>query len=115
MDIRRALYRQWRKFRHVEYWLVAQAAFLLLVIIRLLPAKAAINFMDRAARRVGPLTGRHKVAMTNLRHAFPDKPEAELQKIAFGMWGNMARLAAEYVLLEKIFDYNVDDPSKGML
>lgn len=115
MDLKLSLYRQWRKFRHVEYWLVAQASFLLLVIIRLLPAKAAINFMDRAARRVGPLTGRHKVAMTNLRHAFPDKPEAELQQIALGMWGNMARLAAEYVLLEKIFDYNVDDPSKGML
>lgn len=115
MDIRRALYRQWRKLRHVEYWLIAQLSFLVLGTIRLLPARAAINFIDRAARRIGPLTGRHRVAITNLRHAFPDKPEAELQEIALGMWGNMARLAAEYVLLEKIFDYNVDDPSKGML
>ena len=115
MDIRRTLYRQWRKLRHVEYWLIAQLSFLVLGTIRLLPARAAINFMDRAARRLGPLTGRHRVAMTNLRHAFPDKPEAELQDIARGMWGNMARLAAEYVLLDKIFDYNPDDPSKGML
>lgn len=115
MDLKRSIYRQWRKFRHVEYWLVAQISFLILGTIRLLPAKAAINFMDRAARRVGPFTGRHKVAMTNLRHAFPEKSEQELQNIARGMWGNMARLAAEYVLLEKIFDYNVDDPSKGML
>lgn len=115
MDIRRALYRQWRKLRHVEYWLIAQLSFLVLGTIRLLPARAAINFMDRAARRVGPLTGRHRVAIANLRHAFPDKPEAELQEIARGMWGNMARLAAEYVLLEKIFDYNPDDPEKGIL
>jgi Kdo2-lipid IVA lauroyltransferase/acyltransferase len=115
VDIRRALYRQWRKLRHVEYWLIAQLSFLVLGTIRLLPARAAINFIDRAARRIGPMTGRHRVAINNLRHAFPDKPEAELQEIALGMWGNMARLAAEYVLLEKIFDYNVDDPSKGML
>ena len=115
MDIRRALYRLWRKFRHVEYWLIAQLSFLVLGTIRLLPARAAINFMDRAARRVGPLTGRHRVALTNLRHAFPEKSESELQEIALGMWGNMARLAAEYVLLEKIFDYNPDDPSMGML
>ena len=115
MDIKRAIYRQWRKFRHVEYWLIAQLSFLVLGTIRLLPARAAINFMDRTARRIGPLTGRHRVAMSNLRHAFPGKPEAELQEIALGMWGNMARLAAEYVLLEKIFDYNHEDPSKGML
>jgi Kdo2-lipid IVA lauroyltransferase/acyltransferase len=115
VDIRRALYRLWRKFRHVEYWLIAQLSFLVLGTIRLLPARAAINFMDRAARRIGPLTGRHRVALTNLRHAFPDKSEAELQEIALGMWGNMARLAAEYVLLDKIFDYNPDDPAKGML
>lgn len=115
MNFKRALYRQWRKFRHVEYWLIAQASFLVLRTIRLLPAKAAINFMDWAARRIGPYTGRHRVAMTNLRHAFPEKTEAERHEIALGMWGNMARLAAEYVFLEKIFDYNHDDPSKGML
>ena len=50
--------------------------------------------------------------MHNLRHAFPEKTEAELQEIAVGMWGNMARLVAEYVFLEQIFDYDPDDRGK---
>lgn len=115
MRLKLAIYRQWRKLRHVEYWLVAYATFLILRLVGLLPSRAAINFMDRAARRIGPLTGRHKVALTNLRLAFPDKPETELQSIATGMWGNMARLAAEYVFLEKILDYDPESAKPGLV
>ena len=79
MDIKLAIYRQWRKLRHIEYWLTAQVVFLFLRTIRLLPPHAAINFMDRAARRIGPLTGRHRVALNNLKHAFPEKTDAERQ------------------------------------
>ncbi|MGB8817839.1 MAG: lipid A biosynthesis lauroyl acyltransferase [Rhizobiaceae bacterium] len=106
------MYRHWRRLRHAEYWIFAQITFALLRVLRRLPAHAAIDFMDRAARRVGPWLGRHKVAMRNLRAAFPEKSEAELQQIAIGMWGNMARLVAEYVFLEQIFDYvpDVEDP-----
>ena len=115
MNIKLAIYRQWRKLRHVEYWLTAQLMFLLLGIIRLLPPHAAINFMDLAARKVGPLMGRHRVALTNLRHAFPEKTEPERQEIALGMWGNMARLVAEYVFLERIFDYDPASSTPGMI
>ena len=106
MNIKLALYRLWRKFRHVELWLVAHLTFLILGTVRRLPPKPAINFMDRAARRVGPWFGRHRVAMHNLRRAYPEKTEAERHEIALGMWGNMARLIAEYVFLDQIFDYD---------
>jgi Kdo2-lipid IVA lauroyltransferase/acyltransferase len=115
LNIKLALYRIWRKFRHVELWLVAYLTFLILGTIRLLPHKPAINFMDRSARRIGPWFGRHRVAMHNLRHAFPEKTEAELQEIARGMWGNMARLIAEYVFLDQIFDYNPQSTNPGLI
>ena len=47
------------------------------VDVRRLPADTALAFADRTARRLGPLVGRHRVALTNLRNAYPEKTEEE--------------------------------------
>jgi KDO2-lipid IV(A) lauroyltransferase len=75
-------------------------------VLRLLPVDSALNFADRVARRVGPWVGRHNVAVANLRKAYPEKSDGEIQAIASDMWGNMARLAAEYIFLDALFDYD---------
>ena len=74
---------------------------------------AALNFADRTARTFGPLFGRHRVALDNLRKAFPEKSEDEIRAIALDMWGNMARLAAEYIYLDRLFDYDPARPNAG--
>jgi KDO2-lipid IV(A) lauroyltransferase len=113
MNRRDRLYHLSRRFKQVRYWASAQVVLAAMRILRLLPVEAATNFADRTARRIGPLLGRHRVAMDNLRHAFPDRPEAELQQIARDMWGNMARLAAEYVYLDQLFDFDVSSTTPG--
>ena len=110
-----ALRRGVRRLQLVNYWLLAQAARVAFGALRLLPMDAALNFADRAARRLGPLFGRHRVALDNLRHAFPEKSEDEIRAIALDMWGNMARLALEYVYLEQIFDYDPANPNTGRI
>ncbi|MCO5149682.1 MULTISPECIES: lipid A biosynthesis lauroyl acyltransferase [unclassified Shinella] len=95
-----------RKFKQ---WSVAQLVFGLLSLLKLLPADGAINFADRVARWIGPKTKRHTLTLTNLRNAFPEKPEAEISEIALDAWGNMGRLAAEYVFLDRLFDF---DPAR---
>ena len=87
-------------------WLIAQFVFLLLNVLKLFPADAAINFMDRVARWIGPKTGRHKLTLTNLRNAYPEKSDAWIEEIALESWGNMGRLAAEYVFLDRLFDFD---------
>ena len=47
--------------------------------------------------------------MDNLRRAYPEKTEDELQAIASDMWGNMARLAGEYLYLDRLFDIHPRD------
>ncbi|TYR32454.1 lipid A biosynthesis lauroyl acyltransferase [Mesorhizobium microcysteis] len=94
-----------RLLKQAEYWIVAQLAMAVLWLLRRLPPDRALAFADRTARRIGPWFGRHRVAMDNLRHAYPDKSEAELQAIASDMWGNMARLAGEYIFLDQLFDF----------
>ncbi len=87
-------------------WSIAQFVLLFLTILKLFPADMAINFMDRVARWIGPKTGRHKLTLINLRNAFPEKSDAEIEAIALESWGNMGRLAAEYVFLDQLFDFN---------
>ncbi len=96
--------------RKARQWLLAQVAFVPLQILKLFPADAAINFADRFARFVGPKTSRHKLMLTNLRNAFPEKSEAEILDIAMESWGGMGRMAAEYVFLDELFDF---DPEKA--
>lgn len=92
--------------RKLEQWLVAQFVFGLLSLMKLLPADGAMNFADRIVRWIGPKTRRHVLMMTNLRNAFPEKSEAELNQIALESWGNMGRMAAEYVFLDRLFDFD---------
>ena len=94
------------KLRKLNYWLIAQVAMAAMALLRRLPMDSALNFAHRVARRIGPLVGRHRVALDNLRQAYPDKSEAEIRAIALDMWGNMARLAAEYVFLDQLFDFD---------
>jgi KDO2-lipid IV(A) lauroyltransferase len=94
-------------------WVIAQFVFLLLTVLKLFPADRAINFMDRVARWIGPKTRRHTLTLTNLRNAFPEKSEAEIQEIALESWGNMGRLAAEYVFLDRLFDFDPDRSEPG--
>lgn len=113
MTTRDRLYRLSRALRQVNYWLTARVVMAIMNLLRLMPADTAINFADRTARRLGPLVGRHGVAVDNLRRAFPDKSDVEIRTIARDMWGNMARLAAEYVFLDKLFDFDVHAGTAG--
>ncbi|TIR26047.1 MAG: lipid A biosynthesis lauroyl acyltransferase [Mesorhizobium sp.] len=107
------MFRYGLRLRQMEHWLVARLAMVLLWLLRLLPPDSALNFADRAARRVGPLVGRHRVAVNNLRLAYPQKSDAEIEAIARDMWGNMARLAAEYIFLDALFDFDPDASGPG--
>lgn len=85
---------------------IGQLAMGTMGVLRLLPPDTAIDIADRIARRLGPLFGRHRVALDNLRHAYPEKSEQEIRRIASDMWGHMARLAAEYIYLDQLFDWD---------
>lgn len=98
-----------------NYWLIAQGARLMLFLLRKAPADRAMAFADRFARRWGPWFGRHRVALANLRAAFPEKDEAEIERIASDMWGNMGRLAAEYVFLDRLVDYDPESEVAGRI
>ncbi len=92
--------------RNLNHWLVAKLIGGVFALLQLLPADRALDLADRLAQRIGPRTGRHRIAMENLRLAYPEKSEEECRAIALDMWGNMARLAVEYIFLDQLFDFD---------
>jgi KDO2-lipid IV(A) lauroyltransferase len=101
--------------RNFQQWLVAQVIFGFLNFLKLFPADAGINFADRLTRKIGPRMRRHQLMLTNLRNAFPEKTEAEIVEIARASWGNMGRLAAEYVFLDRLFDFDPFSDKPGRI
>lgn len=99
-----------RFLRKANHWLIAQVAMAAMRLLRLLPPDRALDFTARTARRVGPWFGRHRTALSNLRQAYPEKSDGEIEAIALDMWGNMARLAAEYIFLDRLYDYDREHP-----
>ncbi|MCM2292887.1 lipid A biosynthesis lauroyl acyltransferase [Allorhizobium sp. BGMRC 0089] len=99
--------------RNFPQWLVARLLFLLLMLLKLLPADAAINFTDRMVRLIGPKLSRHRLMLTNLTNAFPEKSAEEIETIAINAWGHMGRQMAEYVFLDELFDFDPARPGEG--
>lgn len=100
---------------HFRQWLIATFAFGLLNLLKLFPADPAMRLAERFARWVGPKTKRHKLMLYNLERAFPEKSPQERLEIAMDSWANMGRLAAEYVFLDRLFDFDPESTTPGRI
>ena len=94
-------------------WIVAKALLGTLAAAQKLPAERATDFAEAAGRRLALRLPRAKMARENMALAFPDKSNAELDEMVRGVWGNVARTLAEYVFLDEIFDFDVENPDAG--
>jgi len=103
------------KVKKVRYWLEAQLSFALLGFLRLLPMQASMTLNAKIVQLIGPFLNRHKIAIENLELAFPEKTDAEREAIARSMWRNIGRLLAEYIYLDRLFDYDPDSKEQGIV
>ena len=71
-------------------------------LVRALPLELASRWCGAGWRLIAPHLGRHQRALANLRMAFPDKAEAELERIARAMWDNLGRTFAEFFRIPEI-------------
>jgi Kdo2-lipid IVA lauroyltransferase/acyltransferase len=73
----------------------------LLRAIKLFDRKRTANFVGALMRRAGPLLPEHRVGRDNLRAAFPQKSDEEIEKILAGVWDNVGRIAVEFAHLDE--------------
>ncbi|WP_018698764.1 lipid A biosynthesis lauroyl acyltransferase [Amorphus coralli] len=94
-------------------WLFAKTVVALVRLVRLLPARWAIDFGGWASRTVGPLLPADRTGRDNLAAAYPDMPEAERRRILNGVWDNLGRTATEFLFLDEVFDFDFENPTAG--
>jgi len=63
--------------------------------------KRMANFAGALLRKAGPLFKEHRLGRAQLRAAFPEKSDAEIEKILGGVWDNLGRIAIEFAHLDE--------------
>lgn len=63
---------------------------------------AVSNLGGAVMRLIGPWLPEHRIGRDNLRAAFPDKTDSEIETILRGVWDNLGRYGAEFVHLDHI-------------
>ena len=66
-------------------------------------------------RSFGRFAKQHRVALKNVRAAFPEKTEAEIRAIVRTAWSNLGRTAGEYPHLGTIFDFDPEAATPGRI
>jgi Kdo2-lipid IVA lauroyltransferase/acyltransferase len=96
---------RWEAKRRLKSGLDAaagRAAALLLSLIHRCDRVWITNFGGAFMRTIGPWLSEHRTGQANLRAAFPEKSDAEIETILRGVWDNLGRTGAEIAHLDHI-------------
>lgn len=67
------------------------------------------------ARKIGPRIRVAKLGRANLRAAYPEKTDEEIEKILTGVFDNLGRVAGEFVHLGKLWDWDENAERGGRI
>lgn len=103
--------------RRLKAFATRAGAAVMIVLVRGLFGFLRLLGPDRAGdlggwllRSVSPIVPVNRVALANIREAFPGMAEPEVRRIARGAWDNLGRTVAEYAHLKTLFDYDYQNP-----
>jgi len=82
-------------------------------LARRFDAGKSADLFGALARRFGPLLPEQRIGRDNLKAAFPDKSDDEIERILAGVWDNLGRAAAEFAHLDSVWDYDIDRPEQS--
>jgi Kdo2-lipid IVA lauroyltransferase/acyltransferase len=90
-----------RRFKHLLDSAAGALTVALLSAIKHTDRRRMANFAGGFMRKIGPLFKEHRLGREQLRAAFPEKSDAEIEKILGGVWDNLGRIAIEFAHLDE--------------
>jgi KDO2-lipid IV(A) lauroyltransferase len=103
----------WQPISTASQYLLALLVRGLVRLLKRADPDTSSNAIGKLARKLGPYVTTSRVARANLRAAYPEKTDAEIEEIVRGVWENLGRVAGEFVHLEKLWDYDHAHPNQG--
>ncbi len=94
--------RDWSIARDIRYRAEYAGLRLIVGIIRLMPLEMAADVSAFFWRLIAPRLRRHRRALENLAIAYPERTPEEREAIAVAMWGNLGRIMAETMQIDRI-------------
>lgn len=88
--------------RDIRYRLEYAALRLLVGFVRLFPIDTAAEISAWMWQKIAPRNRRHQRALANLAIAFPEKTPEQREAIAIAMWGNLGRVMAETMQIDRL-------------
>src|SRR5215469_7177977 len=73
----------------------------LISLVKWFDRRPSANVVAAITRKIGPLLKEHRLGRDNLRAAFPEKSDAEIEKILTGVWDNLGRVTLEFAHLDE--------------
>ncbi len=104
-----------RSLKHIGDAVLSGLAIAALKAIRLINPDTVSNLGGWVMRRIGPLLREHRIGRDNLRAAFPEKSDAEIERILQGVWENLGRVGAEFAHIDKLWDWDPARPTTGRI
>lgn len=104
-----------RRVKPVTDAIVGFVAVSVLSLVRRFDPDATAEFLGNLTRRIGPWMPENRIGRENLKAAFPEKTDTEINVILGQVWENMGRFAAEFAHLDKIWDLDPANPGAGRI
>jgi Kdo2-lipid IVA lauroyltransferase/acyltransferase len=90
-----------RRLKRLLDAVVGALAVGLIATVKWLDRRRAANFVGATMRKLGPFLKEHRLGRANLRAAFPEKSDAEIERILAGVWDNLGRVGVEFAHLDE--------------
>jgi Kdo2-lipid IVA lauroyltransferase/acyltransferase len=90
------------RLKRVLNAVAGRSAALMLALLHRFDRVAVSNMAGAVMRFIGPRLREHRIGRDNLRAAFPNKSDAEIEAILGGVWDNLGRVGAEIAHLDHI-------------
>ena len=87
----------------------------LLRAVHWMDRRRSANFAGALARKVGPLLKEHRLGRENLRAAYPEKSDAEIEKILGRVWDNLGRMTVEFAHLDEFSVAGIGPQSRDVI
>ncbi len=96
-------------YQKVRYVLEAALIFPVFYLFKLIPYKVSSALIGKLVVFFGQYHSANKIALQNIREAFPDKSPEEVKEIAQGAWKNLGRTAGELVAITGFSEERMKD------